>query len=465
MIVNNRYFDDSIPESIEKHGKLLERARVRDFIPDGILIEKKNKGKLGLLVEEYHFGIQANNEAAPDFPIAGVELKVTPFKRNKSKKKPYSAKERLVLNMINYMKLPNENFYNSSFWTKNKLILLIFYLHEKGIDMTDFLITNAQLFEFPENDLEIIKKDWETIHNKVKNGQAYDLSESDTYYLAACTKGAGGGQLTNAPGRRAKPRAYSLKQSYMTSLLRNYILPGKPTYGVEGVDTSRSIASDIKNESLDEYIYRKYSPYFGRNLYELCDEFDVNFSSKSSTYEVAKKICSLILNSRLKNIDKSDEFVKSNTKIKAIRINKKGKIEQHMSFPAFKYKEIVNEDWESSTMKEYFEESRFLFVIFIQNDQDEYVFSDSFFWRMPTNDLNVDFKMVWQETVDRILEHRADDLPRIVDNPVAHVRPHGRKGIDTYQTHYGEELVKKSFWLNNTYILKQVIKHSHLNLN
>ena len=44
---------------------------------------------------------------------AGVELKATPFKKLKNGK--YSSKERLVLNIINYEKVANENFETSSF--------------------------------------------------------------------------------------------------------------------------------------------------------------------------------------------------------------------------------------------------------------------------------------------------------------------------------------------------------------
>ncbi|MCU7388608.1 Sau3AI family type II restriction endonuclease [Bacillus sp. ST24] len=464
MSTNNAMYDNTNPESIEAHGKLLENKRFHEFLPERILLNKNNKGGLGLLVEEHHFGIQPNNEAAPDFPLAGVELKVTPFKRNASKKKPFSAKERLVLNMINYPNLPNETFSTSSFWKKNKLILLVFYLYETEKDRKDFEIRHAQLFEFPENDLKIIKKDWEIIHNKVSSGKAYDLSESDTYYLAACTKGANSSKRTDAPGKKAKPRAFSLKQSYMTSILNNYVLQGKKTYKTRELAAGQSIIDDLKDETLDEYIFRKYTPYFGRTLNDLCKEFNVNFNSKSYAYLVAKKISAKILNNELDDIDKSEEFVKSNSQIKAIRINKKGIIEQNMSFPSFKYTEIIEETWDTSTMKEYFEEHRFLFVIYCENNNGDYVFRDSFFWRMPTEDLEGHFRNVWEETVTRIKNKQAHMLPKMSENPVAHVRPHGREGIDTYLTHYGESLVKKSFWLHRKYILNQVKKHSHLEL-
>lgn len=50
---------------------------------------------------------------------AGVELKATPFKKLKSGK--YSAKERLVLNIINYEKVAEEQFEESSFLYKTEL--------------------------------------------------------------------------------------------------------------------------------------------------------------------------------------------------------------------------------------------------------------------------------------------------------------------------------------------------------
>ena len=48
---------------------------------------------------ESWFEYGANNEAQPDFPEAGVELKVTPYIRTVN---GIRAKERLVCNIINY---------------------------------------------------------------------------------------------------------------------------------------------------------------------------------------------------------------------------------------------------------------------------------------------------------------------------------------------------------------------------
>ena len=42
------------------------------------------KGAIGTVIEESWFGYTPNSESEPDFPEAGVELKVTPYLRGKN---------------------------------------------------------------------------------------------------------------------------------------------------------------------------------------------------------------------------------------------------------------------------------------------------------------------------------------------------------------------------------------------
>jgi DNA mismatch repair protein MutH len=79
----------------------------------------------------------------------------------------YKAKERLVLSMINYMTLVQEHWDTSSLMEKSRLMLILFYLYEKGLAVIDRrFVLNPLLFEFPLEDLEIIRRDWETIKQK-----------------------------------------------------------------------------------------------------------------------------------------------------------------------------------------------------------------------------------------------------------------------------------------------------------
>lgn len=185
----------------------------------------KSKGSLGQLIEKHFFFYDINSNSEADFNEAGVELKVTPYtiKSNGDLR----AKERLVLTIINYMKdYKEEDFLKSHVYEKCALMLLIYYLYEPNKERLDYLINYIKLFQFPEEDLEIIKNDYKIIIDKIKNGKAEEISESDTNYLGACTKGANANSLREQPfsTEKAMQRAFCLKNSYMSYILNHYIV-------------------------------------------------------------------------------------------------------------------------------------------------------------------------------------------------------------------------------------------------
>ena len=107
-------------QEIEIIAKSAIGKSIKDIMKEEIITIDShgiNKGGLGQLVEQYLFGIQNNSESEPDFMPAGIELKVTPYKKIKGGK--LSAKERLVLNIINYMDEWKNDFKDSHFWFKN----------------------------------------------------------------------------------------------------------------------------------------------------------------------------------------------------------------------------------------------------------------------------------------------------------------------------------------------------------
>ena len=74
----------------------------------------KNKASFGYAIEEGAFNYQRNSKSEADFRNENIELKVTPYKRNKNGS--FSSKERLVLNIINYMEEYKKTFEESSLW-------------------------------------------------------------------------------------------------------------------------------------------------------------------------------------------------------------------------------------------------------------------------------------------------------------------------------------------------------------
>ena len=112
-------YDKADRYSIEAYALKLKDKSLRQVRPDVNYTEHRaNKGSFGQLTEEIYFNYKPNNNALPDFPEAGVELKTSPIKHNK---KRFAAKERLVLNTINYLDEYDRAFEDSSFWTKNRI--------------------------------------------------------------------------------------------------------------------------------------------------------------------------------------------------------------------------------------------------------------------------------------------------------------------------------------------------------
>ncbi len=412
------------------------------------------KGAIGTTIEESWYGYTPNSEKEPDFPEAGVELKVTPYvlKKDGSKR----AKERLVCNIIDYMEEYDKTFKTSSFWHKCNTMLLMSYEHIYGVPKGDYHIDEAILFEFPDEDLIIIEQDWEKIMSKVRAGLAHEISEGDTLYLGACTKGATAKDVRQQPFSpiQAKQRAYSLKGSYMTQILNKYIF---------GNEECPRIIKDwrlLENCTFEEYIINQVSKFYGMTQKKLKDYFRVGSTSKNINEMLLSRM--LNINGKISN---SAEFQKANIVPKTIRVQKSGRIKESMSFPTFDFIKLSQEEeWEESELYNTLAPIKFMFVIFQENDSGEYVFERVMFWNMPNKDLD-EVKEVWWRTVQTIREGVqliptargiSNNLPKQAESRVAHVRPHAKDSNDVLPLPDGRYMTKQCFWLNNTYIAEQI---------
>ena len=313
-------------EEILKRAKELKGIPLRDVDTTGRL--STGKGAIGTVIEESWFGYTPNSESEPDFPEAGVELKVTPYIKGRN---GIRAKERLVCNIINYMEEYDKTFQTSSFWHKCNTMLLMSYEHLSDKPKGDFKIDEAVLFSFPEEDLVIIEHDWQTIIEKIRVGKAHEISEGDTMYLAACTKGANASSVRQQPfsGVMAKQRAYSLKSSYMTQVLNKYIFGD--------VESERVIkaVNRLRHYSFEECVINRLVPFYGKTVSQLRQMCNI--------MSTAKNVNELILAKMLGvegKIAQTEEFKKASIIPKTIRVQKNGKIKENMSF--FKSRIMVN---------------------------------------------------------------------------------------------------------------------------
>ena len=104
-----------------------------------------------------------------------------------------------------------------------------------------------------------------------------------------------------------------------------------------------------------------------------------------------------------------------------------------MSFPTFKFEEIVKEEWEESELFNMFNTTKFMFAVFKEYD-GEFHFEKIKFWNMPMEILEKEVKKVWKRTVDVINQgnivkeikngNRITNFPGMSENDYCHVRPH-----------------------------------------
>ena len=445
-------------QEIELISKSAIGKSVNDILnEETVTVEDKdtNKGGLGQLIEKYLFGINNNSDSEPDFMPSGIELKVTPYKRIKGGK--LSAKERLVLNIIDYMTEYKNTFRNSHFWYKNNKIQLLWYLWEANKDKKDLIITHEKLLELEKNeDLKQIEEDWNFIINKIREGKAHEISEADTMYLGACSKGANALSIREQPFSDipAMQRAFCFKNSYMTQLVRKYI----------GDYSNVEKVLKGTNNTFNEFVLNIIAKYKGKSQNELMKEFNIDTKAKN----VNSMLISRMFNVKGK-LSETEEFQKAKIIPKTIRIEENGRIKESISFPYFKYTEIVNQDWETSDLREELETTKYMFFIF-KMENGEYIFKGIKLWNMPEIDIETSVMEMWKKTYNTIktgnivksIENgiRKTNFVGMSENNVCHVRPHGRNANDVCKLPVADKLTgateytKHCFWINNNYIRK-----------
>ncbi|HFU4464820.1 TPA: Sau3AI family type II restriction endonuclease [Streptococcus suis] len=433
-------------------------------------ISMKSKGQYGNYIEKYFYGYQPNSDSAADFDKVGVELKVTPFKVNKNG--TISAKERLVLTILNYMEENLNDFYSTHLWQKCSKILLLFYNGLiPGQTMSDYIIEKVFLYEWFEEDMEVILEDYNRIVEKIKQGKAHELSESDGNYLSTCTKGAGKGKdFRSQPfsDTLAKQRAWELKSSYMTYLINHKIF--------NQVD-QESILATARGEkkSFTQVIADKILAYKGFSEEELYSRFDVNPRAKGKNSTLVKNILGLT-----GDLEKTQEFQKANMNLRVIRVDKNGLPKEDSPFKTFQFEELARNDvWEDSHPYLEICNKRFLFVIFKEVSDKLFVLDNIKFWGVPDR-LIQEVQRVWTET-RKIIQDGVElsqngnkvstNFPQSRVNTILFTKIHAQntyyeirpnefvgkgKLSDTDKLPDGRRITKHSFWLPKKF-LKEVL--------
>ena len=439
MAETNLPYDPTDKTSIVTYAKRLVGKSLRQTTDMGrIESPQTRRGSYGNAIEEHYFKYQPNSDSAPDFAEVGLELKVTPMKKAKG---GLVAKERLVISMIDFDEVVNEDFEHSHFLKKASDILLISYLWEQDKDPLDYTVQLVEEWKIPEQDLVQIKQDWETVVGKVRLGRAHEISGSDTMYLEACTKAANSTIRRHQPysDEPAKPRAWAFKAAYMTAVEGHLFAR---TESIERDESERNLA-------LLDLVRSRFSRFFGLSEAELSDMFELT-KSKNLCARITRNILGVSEDARI------EEFEKAGIKPKTMRLRANGKPKEALSFPMFDYYTLEACDFEDSEFYEQLQQ-KYLFVLFREDDSGVYRLWDVCFWQMPESDYP-EAKRCYDQMRTNVKTGHAEISVRSRENRCCHVRPHARDASDVIPQPHGNPTVKKCFWLNQTYLQEEIAK-------
>ena len=406
----------------------------------------RQKGLLGHVVESGFYKYSINNVSKADFEELDIELKVTGYVKNKNG--TLRAKERLVLSKIDYNQIVHETFETSHVLGKCRKMLIIWYEYDSEKEPKDFLITHFQLYDMT-NDTKIFKNDFKIIKGKVLDGKAHELSEGDTSYLGACTKARTSKDRTTQPFSDilSKPRAYSLKNAYMTGILR------------ENID--KSIVTTITSlKTVEEYVIDKLKPYFGKTQVKILEEITGRKYDDKIPKNISKMISDELIGKDDELHKKDKLFAKTSFIIKNLPIQKNGKPKERMSFKTISLSEF-EEDWQDSFWKNYFEETKLIVICYqeVNGSKNGYrVLKDVKKITFNDNDLD-EFEKTYNQIKLAIEKKDVSLLPTSANgfkNQMLEIAPKGVKGDDAYNNFFKKDKTKVAFMISKQLLYEKL---------
>lgn len=343
------------------------------------------------------------------------------------------------------MQIINEEFEFSKLLFKNKKILIIWYRYEENTNYADMEITDYQLYDLSQDE-EIIKNDFYIIKDMVVKGEAHNLSEGQTSYLGACTKGASSKDRIPQPNstETAKPRAFCLKNSYMTGIFRALLF---------GNQINTEIATF---KTIEEYLFNILKYYMGKTQLEIYNMITGEDYTNKIPKNISKMISDRLIGKDEELKNKNELFKKTTYIIKNLPVYPTNEPVERMSFRNLKISEF-EKSWEKSDWKQYFEEVTLLVICFeAENNKIKNGYRKlKEIKTISFTDKDLENIKKAYEMVQYAIKNEDIDLlpyPNSYENQIIEIAPKGVKGDDAYHNFFKNNTTKTTFMLSKDFL-------------
>lgn len=400
-------YDPEDMGSLLSYAKTMEHHTIGELCVDEDITAfeiDKDKGRLGKVIEYGFFFIERNSCPEPDLGH-GIELKTTPVRLRKDGTK--YPKERLSLSLINYDRIFNGMDFDEALHHKLDRLLIVFYIYDKDRKgLRDQYIDKVSFWTIPDEDLQIIKQDWVIIRDLIVSGHADELSGRLTTYLEPAPKGKNKADCVSYGDRfKAMKRGFALKPCYV-----NRVYHSK--------DRAYRIPADF-SKGFDHAVLSRFRCFEGLPTTEIESMLGINIGSSKQRFSILANhiVCG-------RNTKRIEELEKAGILMKTVRLQD-GRPTQPMTFPAFDYFELSEEDWEDSEFRMMLDRKILLVIFDIQGD-GSVTFRKAALWLVPESDLTSIAK-TWKDTKAHILDRSYSFITHQEDADIVFVKPHSTK--------------------------------------
>ena len=392
----------------------------------------RTKGRIGEAAEAF-FGMKADSLPEPDFRVAGIELKTVPLRPRPD---TLMVKERVYISIIDYHTLAGETWQTASVRRKVERILFVYYDWLPNAPLGDLKVADVVLWEPSAEVMRIFEADWRRIHELVRAGRAHEISEGDGSLLVAATKGPGGPPSRSQPASSilARQRAWALRPAFLRSVLESH--RAGPRAAIE-------ISTTLEDRALQAL--RRLA---GKRVKDVEVELGLPASR-------AKHRAALVFQRAVATWAgcTHTELLDAGVDLRVVQADPSFMPYESLSFPAFRYQELIREDWTESELLSRLD--RFLFVPIIGGkglgEVGDCVVQAPFTWHPSETDLDL-MEAEWTMFRDEIAAGRALSLTPRTRTQRLHVRPKGKDGLDTDPAPSVGPVVRKCFWFNLEFV-------------
>lgn len=221
---------------------------------------------------------------------------------------------------------------------------------------------------------------------------------------------------------------------------------------------------------LTNILNKEIENYKNKPVSLLLKELEIESTSKNVNRMIFDRIIA-----KSNNKEKIQNLLKSlPCTIKTVNLEWNNLLKESISLNVFKYNDIFTEEWLNSTLRSYFDNTTFIFVVFKKNGHDSYLEKVKV-WSMPKSILDCGVKETWDKTKNLICQGKIVNyidkrnrfityFPTSSDTKYIHVRPHAQNRNDTLPLPVIDKVtgknsfVKHSFWLNSNFVRKIIVE-------